>query len=192
MKHLFSLVFLYRKAKRLRRAVDEKIISRIETSEGKTPHFRLLEIRSFFWSIVEGLARFFIILFYAPAESFEIFYKTHDGKSYPVSFIRFKKIHAQVRLFSKAGGATIIVTSILVGLSLNILTGVYKSASAATFAWTQTTWTTLTSNTTGHTDENRNTWTDYSAADTDITVGDDVTLTLVASSTTQTVPYFYN
>lgn len=192
MKHWFSLVFLYRKAKRLRRAVDEKIISRMETAEGKTPHFRWLETKAFFLGAWEGILRFFIMLSYTPAESFEIFYKTHEGKAYPVSFIRFKKIHSQVRVFSKAGGATIIVTSILVGLSLNILTGVYKSASAATFAWTQTTWTTLTSNTTGHTDENRNTWTEYTTADTDITVGDDVTLTLVASSTTQTVPYFYN
>ena len=184
----------YQKIHKLRVRHDEELSERLKRAKEEIIPFRWLDAKVFFLRIAETISRFFVILFFDPADSFDLLYKTSHVQEYPISFTTFKRVHSKVRVFSFTGGAVIVVVSITVGLFLNILTGIYRSAEAATFTWTQTSWNTLVSDTTGA-DASGNPpvgWDKYTATTTNIVGGTDISLQVISTSTTITVPYFSN
>src|SRR3989344_934190 len=191
MKNI-NLTALFYKINKIRRSKEVELRDTLKHEKETLLPFRALSISLFFISLIEGILRFAIILTKDSETTYEVLYKergvhpsierhSHDG---------FKKYHARVRLFTATTGLVIVMTSSLAGLAINFATGVYQTALAATFSWTQSDWTTLTSNTTGYPAPAN--WTEYAATSTNIVGGTTLSLSTISTSVTQTSDADFN
>ena len=180
----------YQKIHKHRLYKDRQFHERLQNEKNIPIPFRLLALYLLFLRIGEAIFRFIIIILFDPGTSFDLIYKTRSIETLHISYTKFKTEHAKVRFFSRTTAVVIVIVSVTGGLFLNVITGVYKSAHAATYAWSQTEWNTLTSNNTGHPVPSN--WTQYSATSTSISAGPTLQITITATSTTQSVPYFAN
>src|SRR3989338_8185798 len=191
MKNI-NLTALFYKINKIRRSKEVELRDTLKHEKETLLPFRALSISLFFISLIEGILRFAIILTKDSETTYEVLYKergvhpsierhSHDG---------FKIYHARVRLFTATTGLVIVMTSSLAGLAINCATGVYQTALAATFSWTQSDGTTLTSNTTGYPAPAN--WTEYAATSTNIVGGTTLSLSTISTSVTQTSDADFN
>lgn len=148
--------------------------------------------KKFFRELGATLRKIFIILFFDPSKSFSVLINQSDYADCPYSYIEYKNYQKRVRAFSVAGTFAAIFALVLL---INIFGFPWTKIKAASYAWSQTSWSGgITANTASHT-SNQTGWTEYSATSSNIAVvnsGADLQLAQVASSTTQTTTADFN
>jgi|GEM_PF-1169614 len=174
-----SLKSLYHSIDRYRRRKVIELRDTLKNEKRLHSPFRFRALSVLGLAFVEGCLRFLIILTHDAKDSFETIYRSKGAEM--ADFVGYQRVQVRVRVFTLAGATVIVMSSALVGLALNLATGIYQTALAATFSWTQSDWTTQSSNTTGHPAPGG--WNQYLSTSTSVTTGASLSLGTVASST---------
>lgn len=145
----------------------------------------ILNTKLLFLEIGSEILKYFIILFRDPGVSFNLFFKQKELRSCHYSYSEFKRTRAKIRVFSAAGAGTIVATTVITTLILNLLIGPSLPGLAATYTFTQTAWSTLSASTANHA-SNQSGWVDYTATSTNLSAGAALSIALTASSTVKT------
>lgn len=84
--------------------------------------------------------KFFIILFADPGNSFNLFFRQRELRSCPFSYAGYKQIQRKVRMFSLLGISSMVIVAVATSLVTNLLFGGKQPTFAASFGWTQNSW----------------------------------------------------
>lgn len=146
----------------------------------------LLNIFLVFWQILSDLIKFLIILLYDPGVSFNIFFKQRELISCPFSYHYFKNLSNKIRIFSLAGFSTIIAVAVVSSLITNLIFGGKNPTRAATYGWTQGSWSGGATTTVATHAGNQSGWGFFLSKDSNIEAGSEIKLAPVTASTTKT------
>jgi hypothetical protein len=159
----------------------------------------LQELGLFFRSVYLIILRLFLnlaevamIIFGDPAKSFNLLYKQHGLSACPIPYATFKTKQKHAKVFSLAGITTIILVTSMSALLVNLMVGPIEKTLAATYYWTQASWSGGTSGTAAvHTTDNDD-WTYYASKDAGITAGASLTVTQSSADWTETSDADFN
>jgi hypothetical protein len=99
-----------------------------------------LNLKLVLFEVVSDLIKFLVIVFADPAQGFKLFYNQRDLQACPYSYSGFRQVQKKIRVFSTAGLASIIVVAVITSLVTNLIFGGKNPGQAATFGWSQDTW----------------------------------------------------
>jgi uncharacterized protein (TIGR02145 family) len=150
------------------------LLSKIKLRKLKIAYFSIL---SFFVDITITASEQFFIIFGDPAESFNLLYSQHGRQACPVPYSQFKQKQKHAKVFSLAGITTIILVTVMSSLLVNLMVGPIERTLAATYYWTQASWSGGTSGTAAVHGTDNNDWSYYASKDAGIVAGTNLALT---------------
>jgi hypothetical protein len=138
----------------------------------------LQELGLFFRSIylitfrlILNLVEVSMIIFGDPAKSFNLLYKQHGLSACPIPYATFKTKQKHAKVFSLAGVTTIVLVTAMSSLLVNLMVGPIERTLAATYYWTQASWTTLDAADEAIHGTDNNGWVKYISKDAGVTAG---------------------
>ncbi len=139
-----------------------------------------------FWEFVYNLFKIYFLIFGDPATSFLLFFKNKGFEACNYSYVKFKIVQKRIKAFSLIGLSTLISATVIVSLILNLATGPIQKSRAATYYFTQTTWSGGESTTLATHQNDQSGWTYYGSKDSNLTINADGNLELSTSTATWT------